>query len=286
MKKVYSSSDQVIHLFANKSQSEARCKNVYFNDDSIFSYGRHYELGRHTSFNGKPVMLLNTKGYSVTTSKHIRSLRLACDHLTVIECPDLRMNETPDIYSALVEEQNELIDQLFDIFKRRSFYGGYSFAYIGEKYDKFNAKVSLLNCKELFIDYKPMIELINEHVAYCKHKQEQKNTPEMSAKKQAALLKKNTLDLEKWTNGGVLTNSLRNITPQLIRVCEDRLETSRGAIVDLASVKRLVMLVKNKTSVEGFKVGNFNVTKLDGNIITIGCHTFNVDQCLKVLGEK
>ena len=53
IKKVFSSSDQVIHLWANQSQTEARSRNVFFKGTSIWSYGFHYELGRLIQFKGK-----------------------------------------------------------------------------------------------------------------------------------------------------------------------------------------------------------------------------------------
>ena len=45
MKKVFRSSDEAIHIFAQQSQSEGRYKNVFFKDTKIYSYGYHYLLG-------------------------------------------------------------------------------------------------------------------------------------------------------------------------------------------------------------------------------------------------
>ena len=79
MKKIYNSNAQVFHLFANKLQDEAKTstRNVFFNNNSIYSYGYHYKLGLHLDNNA---MLINNKGYSVTTSKHIGDLAHASRH--------------------------------------------------------------------------------------------------------------------------------------------------------------------------------------------------------------
>ena len=47
MKKVFSSSTDVMHLFAQRSQQEARTSsgNVFYYNDKIYSYGHHYLLG-------------------------------------------------------------------------------------------------------------------------------------------------------------------------------------------------------------------------------------------------
>tara|TARA_R100000278_G_scaffold78633_1_gene60998 strand:- start:692 stop:1645 length:954 start_codon:yes stop_codon:yes gene_type:complete len=82
MKRIYNSNAQVFHLFANKLQDEAKTstRNVFFNKDSIYSYGYHYKLGLHLDNNA---MLINNKGYSITTSKHISELSQASRHKTI-----------------------------------------------------------------------------------------------------------------------------------------------------------------------------------------------------------
>ena len=79
MKTIFNSNAQVFHLFANKLQDVAKTsnRNVFFNNDSIYSYGYHYKLGLHLDDN---TMLINNVGYSVTTSKHISDLIQASRH--------------------------------------------------------------------------------------------------------------------------------------------------------------------------------------------------------------
>ncbi len=46
IKRVFSSIYDVADLWAKQSQSDARCKNAYFQNESIYSYGSHYLLGK------------------------------------------------------------------------------------------------------------------------------------------------------------------------------------------------------------------------------------------------
>ena len=82
MKTIYNNNAQVFHLFANKLQDKAKTssRNVFFNNNSIYSYGYHYKLGLHLD---KNTMLINNIGYSVTTSKHIGDLAQAARHKTI-----------------------------------------------------------------------------------------------------------------------------------------------------------------------------------------------------------
>ena len=85
MKKVFHDS-QVAHLWANKSQPEARTPrgNFYFNGPTIYSYGVHFPIAAHvTGTNGRAGVILTTARYSVTTSGHVSTVRGALRGLPV-----------------------------------------------------------------------------------------------------------------------------------------------------------------------------------------------------------
>jgi hypothetical protein len=75
---------EIPHLWAHKVQASARNAqgNLYFDGDTIFSYGSHFPIARHvvdnpTKKNPKPAILFTTRSYSVTTSGHISAVRSA-----------------------------------------------------------------------------------------------------------------------------------------------------------------------------------------------------------------
>ena len=73
MKTVFSSNYDVIHAFAQQNQYEGRnqTQSVFFYNNKIYSYGHHYLLGE---FIDKNTIVINNKGYSNSTSKHISIL--------------------------------------------------------------------------------------------------------------------------------------------------------------------------------------------------------------------
>jgi len=79
MKTVFQSSSEVIHLFANKSQTHAKnqTRNAFFERSSLYSYGYHYKLALHLDGGA---ILINNGGYSVTTTKHIGEIQHASRH--------------------------------------------------------------------------------------------------------------------------------------------------------------------------------------------------------------
>ncbi len=72
MKTVFTNSE-IVHAFNLQDQPNGRTLNgsMYFEYKKIYSYGSHYLLGEFIDNN---TIIINNKGYSVTTSKHISLL--------------------------------------------------------------------------------------------------------------------------------------------------------------------------------------------------------------------
>ncbi len=68
MKTVFST-DMVCHVWAQRTQDEGKnsSRNVYFNGDTIYSYGDHFPM---STFIDNRYVLINHDSYSVTTAKH------------------------------------------------------------------------------------------------------------------------------------------------------------------------------------------------------------------------
>src|SRR6267154_4399432 len=83
-KKTVFDTGEIPHLWAHKVQENARNAhgNLYFDGETIYSYGSHFPIARHivdnpTKKNPKSAVLFTTRSYSVTTSGHISAVRSA-----------------------------------------------------------------------------------------------------------------------------------------------------------------------------------------------------------------
>ena len=89
MKTVFSNAAQTIHVWAQQSQSNGRASNVFFEGNTVYSYGYHYPLGVIvTNKKGAKAAIINTQGYSSTTSGHISTARQAVSHYTRFLIPN------------------------------------------------------------------------------------------------------------------------------------------------------------------------------------------------------
>jgi hypothetical protein len=74
LKKVFKRSYDVAHCWAQRTQSEGRSHNCFFENDTIYSYGYHFPMAR---FADKNTVLVTTRTYSPTTAKHIHEVKSA-----------------------------------------------------------------------------------------------------------------------------------------------------------------------------------------------------------------
>lgn len=322
IKKVFQSADQVLHLWANQSQDNARCANVFFEGTKCYSYGYHYELGRLVEYKGMTVALINTRGYSVTTSKHISSAFSAASHLVSLGYSEKPAFETVTGYirQALLEKQDGLINDLFNHFNATKFGYRYQSESLEKQYQsncfnwgtdwgvekrviEFNALCEKLGHREYILDLNnDFIDTFNAHVYMRIKRGAELTSPEAEAKREkqreqreAALIRKAEKQVNDWRNGGQLTDAVRNFKYQLIRVKNDTVETSKGASVPLSHAVRLLSLIQSGKVKDGERIGHFTFNSIvksapnthDGgeSVIRIGCHSILLSEALNVLGH-
>jgi len=108
MKKGNNIISEVITLWANQSQSEAICGNVFFEKNVIYSYGKHYPMAViHNN-----LVLINNQSYSVTTQKHKgwvwRAIQDKFDYLEVKNpCEPLDLKNLEDLKNTITELKNK-----------------------------------------------------------------------------------------------------------------------------------------------------------------------------------
>lgn len=103
---------EVAHAWANKTGKQQKGPNVFYEDDTIFSYGRHFPIAKHIEINGKNYVLMTTKGYSTSTSKHISHVLSSISHLNVIRVSSVMAEskyEHKENYECMLKERVELL---------------------------------------------------------------------------------------------------------------------------------------------------------------------------------
>lgn len=280
MKHVFTSQEEVAHLWANQTQDSARHSSgsFYFDGKTIYSYGRHFPIAAHvTNEQGEKAILFTTRTYSNTTAKHIGIVWRACSHLKRIrfssQLPD-SANDNWAHNANFTQWQNLMEAQATHLHTARKPEKYLSeIGYLAQQVKEYAAFYGLeipdtvqflmnLENKEQYAQYATkMVEL--EAAAEAKRITKEK--------------KAHAIALKKWLAGSLTSMPFRNDRDYLRTIPgpeELEVQTSQGVRLTLDEAKELWLAVSMGVLRVGYEVqGRYPVTQI-GKTIKIGCHTF------------
>lgn len=275
MKKVFTTSSQVIHLFAQRSQDEARCNNVYFNDlNRIYSYGRHYLLGEFiTNDKEQLAIMIDNSGYSSTTAGHISEITGATrqykQFFTLSTNLDHVLGEIENNVKKLQNARKPELcilpsQRLFDSLNEFITWTGNKTTKKHENYKKIVSLMKIVNNSDIQDSYLARIK-----------------RDELKAKKAAAA--KLLTDIQKFENYEINRFSSDQ---DFVRLSPDQqfVETSQSVKVPVKEAKTLYKLIQAKKDIKGFQISDYTVISINGTL-KIGCHNINIESMHKT-GSK
>jgi len=284
MKKVFQNTSEVIHVFAQQTQSEGRNQSgsIYFRDNKIYSYGSHYLLGE---FINSETIIINDFGYSVTTSKHINELRNATRQYNVffsslidvknvqslieasLKC--LAKSRREEVYIDIINKLEKGLTKWVKFckdnkIKKEHFY---RYNYIVNKSDyKYKKIVKIANS----LLTPEAIEKIKAKGKKDAIKQKAKDKREFKTK----LDKFNTYKIDRFKIGEF----------DYLRLSENKkfVETSKNIRIEKNEAKKLYFAIKKKIDIRGQKIGYYTINKIDNKALTVGCHKICIKSVQKV----
>jgi len=290
MRTVLKNNSEVAHIWAQQKQKEGRAGHLFFEDKSIYSYGRHFEIAR---FVDDDTVLFTTRSYSNATAKHKHQVERAISHKDIFYVPQFEdHNINVSYYLQKVKDSKEKAlkaiaygDGYCDDIER---YLNAGLAYVGHfKVNKTLKKevvklAGLLEKDKIFSNEEKETlkrrKLSNEK----RIKTREDNLKIARAQAQEKYLK----EIEDWKNGIIehAPYSYSFDNPVVLRVKDDRIETSKGAQVTVKTALRLWEVIKAKQSVEGFKLDNYEAHEIKDNVLTVGCHHIPLVELERIAG--
>jgi hypothetical protein len=302
-------SETVAHLWAHRAQSEARNAqgNVYFEGDTIWSYGSHFPIARHVeNKRGEHAILFTTRTHSITTAKHLSIVRRAIPPQVEV----FGVSYPTDGLSAkmLDEFQSRLDEQVEQTEKSVKYKAGCLTSLDGcvqgfHRFAKFigNRRAPKLPSAEWYSAQRYAIAKRAEREAWerANPSEAQQQREAASAKREAARERKAesdrvkaTAQLEAWQRGESVSfpSAFKSLRCDYLRVFQGNVETSRHATVPLEHVQRVAPLVVRiinegrvyKRNGHTIHLGNFALDAIDsyGNVLA-GCHRFEKSEILR-----
>lgn len=269
MKHVFRSSSDVIHQFAqhpNDTTVWGRCSNVYFENGSLYSYGRHYRLAYWID---DQTVMIDNRGYSNTTAKHISQAMYALSQY--------RRFYTMDTDPNHVERQ--LRDYRSKLAKARKpeLYTDPATALIGRyiAWLDFSGKTIAPELIELIEQFTS--EGMKERIESDKKRIEaQRKEDERKRREYERLYREAFTTYEPFYD----YRSRSGADYDLIRLRKDdptTVETSQNIRIPYTVAQEAFNRFKGYGLMKGQHVAGFTVHEIAPDFIRIGCHRFRID---------
>lgn len=269
MKTVFSSHAECIHRYFQFTQSHGRAGNVFFDGPALYSYGRHFELARKLS---DDTLLINTRSYSVSTSKHQSIVHRAVNRHKVSrvlfiewqrefnfqECQNLHIKEANLTFWAWHNSGRKgfrALDSLFTSLKNlRALETLGTVDYSGLAFNP--AEITLI---------------------YSERKETQKAiTKKANEARETAKQRTEKENLVLWLKG-LYNGSFHGMQKIYLRRKGENIETTRGAKVPFIEAVNMVKDIRAGVDVTGRKIGAYQVNKVTLENIVIGCHVIDFE---------
>lgn len=266
MKTVFTNSE-IVHAFNLQNQDKGRTSSggMFFYKKRIYSYGHHYILGEFIDSN---TIMINDRGYSVSTSKHIGLLSRATRdkkqfYITQTDT-DLVLGEIKKLLKLLSRTRlkasyyNATIDRLF-----KSYFDYIDFKKMRTKSKKNPKHREIL---KLFKSFYSNAEDLLEDIKIQLKKEKEIRVKETQKK------------LKDWRS--FKTKWFVNKTNQdYLRVDRENniIETSQNVKISIDEGKRLLRLIKEKNIV-GQRVDNKFIVNAFDSVLKVGCHNITIKE--------
>lgn len=277
---------QVAHLWAHQSQDRASGSNFYFEGDKIYSYGSHFCAGK--IFDN--IVLINSSGYSVTTSGHMTMVRQALSVAYIeVPVPDARYkNDHAANLEHLAQSAKDNLDLAFKRRKNNVWSRDDDLNNCNSHIKNFLGYSEVFKCKtiakkfNIFKIQATYLQAVNNFDSVAGPYKEMARKQYLKA--QAKIDRQAKKDIKRFRNKEI--DTVHGLKYALLRmyhvrnregtILHSEARTSMGAGVLFSdAIKLFNFIVKRKWekfSDRSMSIGNFYGIALANNVLTIGCH--------------
>ena len=264
---------EIAHIWANELTYKGQQGNLFFQGKTVYSYGYHFAIAKHIDYK---TVLITTRGYSNSTSKHIQLVKQAISHKDKIYCYNPTGSHEENINRFITEIINEAV-KLIRATKPEKYL--IEIDYIKNRLNKyleyFNLKLSKEQAGKIDIKSK---EDFAEKMKIEKAKiEKQEKSLIAKGKKLYPIyvhnfrngLKQDFTTLESQYLGKYIM-SIGN--PVLFKIKETEIESTKGVKIPINITKRYLNKFLNNELRILDQILNYTISKIDKNLLVVGCH--------------
>jgi hypothetical protein len=284
------------HNFTNRIKPAGKGSNMFYNNDTIYSYGYHFPIAKFVNNTvGEQIILLNIRSYSNTTSQHQHKVRSAIpNNIKIVRCIDLENNFTAN-YNNLIYRLNNAQNFIHKA-KKAIKYKSQLINNAKHELDNYIDYVYQLNVDlTKYVDGFGKQKLANlysevlKDVETFENSETYKNWILLADKREANKIAKNLLkqaeNIAKFRNFKI--DNVYNIPFNLLRlnVEKNQIETSTGVKISVPVFVNYYEKMKNNTLVFGEKIDHYVYLSKNDIYINIGCHKIEFSEIENIINQ-
>jgi len=258
MKTVFTNSE-IVHAFNEQNQYEGRTSNssMYFYNNKLYSYGSHYLLCEFIDSN---TVIINDKGYSVTTNKHISLVRSATSNRKQY----FRSKIDYEIVNLSIKDY---LKKLVNARKTKDYY----LRELDSTFKMYFDYLEFTKQKTKFKKYPQHREILRLYKDFYNNFDNLEQRIKDSVKKQAIKDKKAIVKkVKEWKSNKIQWFQNKTNT-DFLRLKGDNIETSQNVKISIKEAKRVLSILNSK-NVRGQKIDNrYTITSFN-SLLKVGCH--------------
>jgi len=264
---------EIAHIWANDLNYSGQQSNLFYQGQTIYSYGYHFPIATHIACN---TVLMTTRGYSNSTAKHIRLVLNAISHKNIIWCNNPKGSHAENIDAFLREIKNESAN-LVNARKPEKY-----LLIIEQIKNKLNKYLEHFELKLTAQQIK--LISINSKGSYLELIKKEKEQQAKADKKIISLGKKlYPVYVSNFRNGTkqdftsaeqkAIDKYYHSIgAPVIFKIKDKEIESSKGVKIPVDVAKRYIDKFYNQEIKIDDRILNFKVIKLAKDFIAVGCH--------------
>lgn len=292
---------EIAHLWAHHTQQSARNQggNFYFDGPTIYSYGGHFPIATHITHKGKAAILVTTRGYSVTTSKHIHLVKSAIPasvRVFYVYSPVADLDRQLVYFKSTIVDARKTLSEAKNKPQRANAYRALQNTI--NKANEFNQFYGSSVRYKLPVNYAELEQLTSEYEESIQTRRNKKDeTARIERERRAAEFAAKMPELvDRWRKGEYIYESYQ--FPTILRIKGEVgnyiIETSKGASFPLDHARRILPLIKRmmargesyQRNGHTIHLGHYPLDKItpDGTVYA-GCHVVSKGEVERLITQ-
>jgi hypothetical protein len=281
---------ELTHVWANQTQSHGKGSNMFFEHQTIYSYGYHFKLAQFVNNKeGQRCVMINLKSYSNTTSKHqslvwraipqdvpflkVVSFFYDIDASSTAHKENLThyINEAERLQGLTIRANKLKMGYLSQLKSEINMFYKYVLFFGLDNLEKFNPILGQgKTIKERYEELTTWLSKFQNSDELKKWQEKQKENFIKAAKKANEKAKESIEQFRQFE----ISSIYANLGHYLLRYNKetDNIETSGGVKMSkdlfLSAYQRLI----NNQLIKGQHVDRYTFNGIDGDIVSVGCH--------------